>query len=47
VTLARLPSRSMMAKCVVSSSSSGAGWPENYSLGVALSGWIDARNPAA
>src|SRR4249919_306880 len=47
VVLTRLPSASMIAKCVVSSSSSGAGLPENRSLGVALSGWIDARRPAA
>ena len=42
-----LPSASMIEKWVVSSSSSGAGWPGSSALGVALSGWIVARRPAA
>src|SRR5690606_25023858 len=42
-----LPSASMIEKCVVSSSSSGAGWPGSSSLGVAFSGWMVARRPAA
>ena len=43
----RLPSASRIEKCVVSSSSSGVGLPASRSLGVALSGLMPARRPAA
>src|SRR3970282_2236959 len=43
VTEARLPCASMIEKCVVSSSSSGAGSPESRALGVAFRGWMPAQ----
>ena len=47
VTAARLPSRSMIEKCVVSLPAAGASTPGSSALGIARSRLMPARRPAA